>query len=89
MFKTGFENVVNFGKWIWDIFKDGLSFIGNLGKMIWDVIKGALKSMGGGISSGFKSVGSFLNPFDDFIQRPGQTTSNVGECLEVHAIGRQ
>ena len=71
-FVKGFEKVVNFGKWIWDFFLDGLSFISDLGAKIWNFIKDSLGSIGGGIGSAARSVGSFLNPFDDFIQRPGQ-----------------
>ena len=75
-FVDGLKLVLEFGLKIWDFFLDGLSFISNLGERIWNFIKDALGSLGGFIGGGLKNVGSFLNPFNDFIQRPGQSPTS-------------
>jgi len=75
-FVDGLSNVLNFGQWIWNIFKEGLRAVAGIGKLIYDTIKSAVtntgSSIGRTISTGVKNVVSWLNPFQDFIQRPGQ-----------------
>ena len=72
IFKKGLEKVSQFSKWIWDIFVAGLKGLGNIGARIANYIMSKVRSAASKIGSTAKKVGSALNPFDDFISRPGQ-----------------